>query len=217
MTQRCRSVTVVLALCALLAGCATTYPTPLVPALFPGPQTTVTTKDAGPLALTLANPDQQFRSPSLRYLNVQVEMPIGRIVEAAAMLALREQFEAVAAGPGDDARALRLQVSDIVPDLKTELIYLIPLPYVLLDRVDVTARLGFRLSLRGSDGSVRWARDYDSGRELVKSRSKSFLVLEPMHEAIQRVAHEQSARLMRQAAGDLRVWLEQERRRERVL
>lgn len=36
-------------------------------------------------------------------------------------------------------------------------------------------------------------------------------------DGVQRRLHEQAARLMRQAAGDLRAWLEPQRRLERVL
>jgi hypothetical protein len=204
-------------LTVLLCACGQVVRLPLAPALFPA-MDTAPTRDPATIALVLDAPEQLFRSPTMRYFPVQVELPIGRIVEAAGLRALGREFVTVAPGlASPDARALRVQVSGIALDLKSELIYFIPLPYIFVERTDVTARLAFTLHVTGPDGAVRWSQAYDSGRELWVPKKPSLLVAEPAHEGVQRMAHELSLRLMRQAAQDLRVWLERERRRERVL
>ena len=198
----------------LLGGCAVIEPRPLDPALFPSPPAATAPRLAATVALTVAIPDQSYTNPPIRLRRNQVQLPIGRIVEAAAQLALREQRERVDAGAGD---GLALRLTDIVPQVESALIYVVPIPGGLIDRVDVTTRLAFKLAVVAPDGSLRWSRVYDSGAELVKVRHESFLVYETLEVAMQRRFHEQAARLMRDAAADLRSWLEQERRRERLL
>lgn len=131
-----------------------------------------------------------------------------------ALQQLSPGHERVEVGASD---GLALRLTDIVPQVESALIYILPIPGGLIDRVDVTTRLAFRLAVMAPDGSLRWSRVYDSGPELVKVRRESFLAQEPMETAMQRRFHEQAARLMRDAATDLRSWLEQERLRERVL
>lgn len=198
----------------LLGGCAVIQPRPLDTALFPPPPTAPAPRLQATVALAVAIPDQSYTNPPTRLHRNQAQLPIGRIVEAAAQLALREQFERVEVGASD---GLALRLTDIVPQVESALIYILPIPGGLIDRVDVTTRLAFRLAVVAPDGSLRWSRVYDSGPELVKVRRESFLAQEPMETAMQRRFHEQAARLMRDAATDLRSWLEQERLRERVL
>lgn len=202
---------VTLPLGCMTSGCSTVEPRPLAPALFPAVPGSPGPMDATRLALSLANPMQSFTT-SMRTSLVQVQLPLGRIVEAAAMLALGEQFESVALGPVDDRR-LSVRISDVTPDLTSNLFYIIPSPFGLIERVDITTRLAFRLTVPAPDGSARWSRDHDSGRELLKLNPWR----ENLHESIQRAFHEHAVRLMRQAAADLRGWLAQERLRERVL
>lgn len=200
----------------LLGGCATIEPRPLAPSLFPPAASAPALRDAAGIVLTVADPEQSFTNPPVRFRQAQVRLPIGRIVEAAARLALGEQFEHIGADtPGSGALAVR--VSDVVPEVDSALIFVLPVPGGLIDRVDVTTRLSFKLAVLAPDGSARWSRDYDSGRELVQAQRVNVLMVEPLHDAIQRSLHEQAAGLMRRAAADLRGWLVQERRRERVL
>lgn len=198
----------------LLGGCTVIQPRPLDAALFPPPPTAPAPRLPATVALAVTTPDQSYTNPPTRLHRHQAQLPIGRIVEAAAQLALREQFERVDVG-ASDGPALRL--TDIVPQVESALIYVFPFFGGLIDRVDVTTRLAFRLAVVAPDGSLRWSRVYDSGSELVDARRASFLVQEPVEAAMQRRFHEQAARLMRDAAADLRSWLEQERQRERVL
>jgi hypothetical protein len=195
----------------MTSGCSTVEPRPLAPALFPAAAGSPGPLDATRLALSLANPMQSFTT-SMRTSLVQVQLPLARIVEAAAMMALGEQFESVALGPVDDRR-LSVRISDVTPDLTSNLVYIIPSPFGLIERVDITTRLAFRLTVQAPDGSARWSRDHDSGRELLKLNPWR----ENLYESIQRAFHEHAVRLMRPAAADLRGWLAQERLRERVL
>ena len=231
MTWRAARAAAVLLLAALVAACAVVTPMPLVPSLFP-PMAAAPTRDASAVVLVLDAPGQTFRSPPLRHFAARVDLPLGQIVEAAGLLAFGRQFETASAGAGAGAvagagagagagapagAALRLQVAGVAMDLQSELIYFIPLPYLWPTRVDLTARLAFTLRLVGPDGAVRWTQNYDSGRVLWEPRRAALIVLEPVPDGIQRLAHELSAQLMHQAAGDLRRWLAQERQRERVL
>lgn len=198
----------------LLGGCTVIQPRPLDAALFPPPPMAPAPRLPATVALAVTTPDQSYTNPPTRLHRHQAQLPIGRIVEAAAQLALREQFERVDVGASD---GLALHLTDIVPKVESALIYVFPLFGGLIDRVDVTTRLAFRLAIVAPDGSLRWSRVYDSGSELVNAQRASFLVQEPVEKAMQRRFHEQAARLMRDAAADLRSWLEQERQRERVL
>ena len=210
-----------LATLAALAACTTTYRTPLDPALFQS--TTLAAApamaaDAQRVALSLEDPGQVFRSPTLSHFSARFEVPVGHIAEAAALLALRREFTTVnSVAAGSAGGALRLQLAPVTMELKSERIYFIPLPYLWPQRVDVTLRLRLTVRVLGPGGVVRWAQDYDSGAELWVPRRKSFLVLEPVQEGVQRLTHELSLRLMRQAARDARAWAEHDRLRERVL
>lgn len=214
MRARLPGILWTLLLCTLLDAC-TTYDKPLTPALFPA-QTPAPRLDATAVSLELADPDQHYRSPRLRQYMVEVELPIGRIVEAAGRLALAAEFAQVADAKGGDPRTLRLRVDGITADADSRLIYFVPLGPIPMQRIDVKTRLAFRVHLVGPGDTVRWSQPYDSGMELLKLQRKG-LVLEQVQDGIQRQTHEQAARLMRQAARDLRAWLEQERRRERVM
>lgn len=215
MTVRRRSALTALALGGALASCAGVEPRPLAPTLFPPPGAALPPKDPTPIALWLADPAQSFTNPPVRMRFVRVELPIGRIVEAAALLALGEQFAAVGVGAPDAHVVVR--VSDVAPDLHSALVYLVPVPGGLIDRVDITTRLAIRCAALGPDGAPRWHHVYDSGRERLRPRHLGPFVRERLQEAIQRRFHEQAVHLLREAAADLRRWLVRERRRDRLL
>ena len=216
MTVRRRTALTALAVGGALAGCAGIVPKPLETTLFPPPGAVLPPKDPAPIALSLADPAQTFTNPPVRMRFVRVELPIGRIVEAAALLALGEQFAAVGVGAAD-ARVVPVRVADVAPELDSALVYLVPVPGGLIDRVDITTRLAFGCAALGPDGAPRWHRVYDSGPERLRPRRQGPFVQERLQDAIQRRFHEQAARLMRDAAGELRRWLVQERRRDRLL
>jgi hypothetical protein len=212
--RACRAAAALLAW--VLAGCTILEIRPLEPALFPPANSQPAMRDATRVRVTLSEPQQSFTSPSLSFRAAQVKLPIGAIVEAAAQLALREQFEAVPSAETTEP-GLRLFVSQVTPEITSRLIYVIPVPGGVIDRVDLSSRLTFNLAVLAPDGSARWTRHYDTGLELVQIKREHLLSTESLQTAMQRSLHEQAARLMRLAAADLRTWLAQERTRERVL
>lgn len=205
-----------LALTLVVGGCSILETRPLDAALFPAAGSLPASREAVRVIATLSQPGQSYTSPTVAFRAAQVQLPIGQIVEAAAQLALREQFESVAPAPTPEP-GLHIVVSHVAPETTSHLVYVIPVPGGLIDRVDVTSRLSFSLTVLAPDGSPRWSRDYDSGRERVRLKREHLFVVEPLQSGMQRALHEQAARLMRLAAADLRAWWVQERTRERVL
>lgn len=199
----------------LLGACAT-YDKPLAPGLFP-PQAEAPAREPARIAIELADREQHYRSPRQSGYLFEIGLPIGRIVEAAAQLGFGAEFEQVAAGAAADPRALRLRVDDVATVVSSRFVYFIPLGPIPLERVDVRTRVEFAVRLLGPDGAPRWSQHYDSGDELLVLRRQNLFVGETPPDGVQRAVHEQAARLMRQAARDLRVWLDHEKRRERVL
>jgi hypothetical protein len=207
---------VLLALALGLGGCSVLEPRPLDVALFPTPGSLPANREAARVLLSLSEPAQSDTSPSVAFRAARVQLPIGRIVEAAAQLALREQFESVTSGPTAEP-GLRMVLSNVAPETTSHLIYEIPVPGGVIDRVDVSSRLSFSLTVLAPDGRPRWSRDHDSGRERVLLMREHLWAPEPLQSGMQRALREQAARLMRLAAADLRAWGVQERMRERVL
>lgn len=203
-------------LCAAIAGCAT-YDKPLSPALFP-PAAAAATRDPARVVLVLADRDQHYRSPRQSGYLFEIGLPIGRIVEAAGLRALAAEFEHVAGADAPaDPRALQLRVDDVSASVHSRFVYFIPLGPIPLNRVDLKTRVAFTIRLLAPDGSTRWSQRGDSGEELLVPRRQGLFVVEAPSDGAQRAVHEQAARLMQAAARDLRTWLEQEQRRERVL
>lgn len=209
----------VVGLAVLLSGCASVVEMPLRPELLAAAGPAPPTVDPARLRLVLADPGQRYRNAPIRARDAQIDLPIGAVVDAAAGIALREQFAAVVAAASPDGAVWRLEITDIAADVQSDLVYVVPVIVFGLwaDRVDIRSRLGVRMALRDPDGRVRWERPYDTAYELVEPKRRNMLEFEPVREALQRVLHEQSARLMRDAARDLRTWFDAERRRDRAL
>jgi hypothetical protein len=216
IARRLSASLVTLALCVVLGACAS-YEKPLAPELFPA-QVAAAAKDPTPIVLAVTDRELRYRSARQSGHLMEVEVPIGRIVEAAGALALGAEFERVTDAAGAaDPRALQLRVDGIAAEVGDRLVYFIPLGPFPLQRVDLSCRLAFKVQATGVHGAVHWSQSYDSGLEPVVLKKKGIVTVELPQDAVQRMLHEQAARLMRQAAADLRAWLEQERRRERVL
>jgi hypothetical protein len=209
-----RVATALLAI-ALLAGCVTQVAR-LDPALFPR-QAAAPHLDTTAVRLEVADPDQRVRTARLAESMTDLELPIGRIVEAAGRLALAAEFAASPDAAIPDPRALRLRVASVAADVDSRWAYIVPLGPVTMSRADATTRLRVDVQLLGgADATVRWTQRYDSGVEPV-TLQRHGLWRESEADGVQRRLHEQAARLMRQVAGDLRAWLEPQRRLERVL
>jgi hypothetical protein len=199
-----------------LAGCSIIDIRPLDPALFPAAGKLPDAREPVQVVMSLSEPAQSYTSPSITFRAARVQLPIARIVEAAAERALREQFESVTLVP-TQSQGLQIVLSQIAPEVTSQLIYVLPVPGGVIDRVDVSSRMTFTLAALAPDGRTRFSRSYDSGMERVQPRREHLLSQEPLATALQRSLHEQAVRLARLAATDLRDWLAQERLRERVL
>jgi hypothetical protein len=167
-----------------------------------------------------------------------VRMPVGALLNAAAAAAFqREFFLATAAGeaasrePGPVGASLRVATGATVPVLRVsieqpafsisdEFVYFIPLGPLTMSRTDQWLRLAFDVRVLDTGGRPLWSRRYDSGRvDILPARSgeRLWMVDRAVEPNVTRVAHEQAARLMQQAARDLHGWFVAEWHRERVL
>jgi hypothetical protein len=161
-----------------------------------------------------------------------VRTPVGEITAAAAQLAFEREFAggvrvarqgAGAEGSVDVAVPWQVTVEPgaLHFDFRDDLVYWIPIPLspvTWIEERDVTVRMAIEVRVVDDVGTVRWSRSYDAGRELWKPpRGLFYAPLEPPEEGVRRLAHEQAYRLMRRAAHDVRLFVEADRRRERVL
>jgi hypothetical protein len=102
-------------------------------------------------------------------------------------------------------------------DFRDDFVYLIPLGPLTIERRDVTLRMALTVSVIDDGGAVRWSRSDDAGRELWKALRGPVFATETPAEGVQRLAHQQTWRLMTRAAQDVRRFVEADGGRERVL
>jgi hypothetical protein len=220
-----------LALAALLvAGCVTVHEGKLDQARFPRSQASA---NSGTNARIVVVPDveqKQYtyeRKEGLSY-TYRLVIPIGQIVEAAAIAALSDEFgrsieqyrsfEAATEGNAPAALSIMIATRPVEFGLHDEsfplLIPLFPVVVPIPTRQD--ARLVVDWQVLDADRNVLWTRRYDSGDvKLTYGRPGDRDLTQG--DLFVRLAHELAYTLMRQAAQDLRSWLEAERLRERVL
>lgn len=214
---------------ALAAGCAVLHEGKLDPARFPRAPATVLAGAATEFAIVAdaALAQAVYRPEGKGSGTPRITVPIGPIVEAAAIAALADEFgRTVAAYPSAEtataahlsARALTL-VAPRTPKLAMHdewivvptIIFAIPIPI----RQDL--RLTMDWQALTPDGKVLWTRHYDSGDvELdtaLRYKARDF----DSNQLFVELAHEVAYQLTRQAAQDLRRWVETERLRERAL
>jgi hypothetical protein len=161
-------------------------------------------------------------------------IPIGQIVEAAAVAALTDEFGLpVAQYPSAEAATLEkgpvaLVAMVTLQPVKFEVhdesfplwIPLFPVVLPVATRQDV--RLVVEWQVLDAKGSLLWTRRYDSGdvkmTPMPESRGRSaHSGAEKEPRFYVRLAHQAAYTLMREAARDMRNWVEAERLRERVL
>lgn len=187
------------------------------------------------MAISLAPPDTSLETtgPSMGDpAGTRVRLPIGAIVEAAALAAFDSEFAGgVQLRQGDTGApvqspaavtSLWVTARNIRFDYRNDFVYFIPLGPLTMERWDLTLRLSVDMRVLDERGVVLWSRSYDTGHELWKPppwtwTSERMLRIEDDGHRVQRFAHEQAARLMQQAARDVRQWSDHEQRRERVL
>lgn len=196
----------------LVAGCSTPGQERVDPALFPreavSTDRAVTTSivllaDAALTDYVLAREQWSLMPP----------VPIGRIVEAAAVVALSDAL----GKPVERTFDARLAVVLGGPVSSTVLIALGPIGHEIPARSRTFgARLLLECRVLATDRSVLWSKRYDSGVvglsiAQLNDTSASLDVQEL------RAVHRAAYAVMVQVAEDLRRWLEAERLRERVL
>lgn len=157
-----------------------------------------------------------------------VTMPVGALVQTAVLAAFQADF----AGPVEPAdpegsspvspslSVLKVSIGQLTYSHGEDLVYFIPLGPLPLERIDRWVRLGFEAQVLDAQGRVTWSRRYDSGRVLVhpvRTGDRPWMWDHDIGSNVQRVAHEQAARLAQLAAHDLRAWFEADRQRERIL
>lgn len=216
--------------CLVMLAACTTFEARLDPTLFGVP--TAAAADPSPGAVLLRMPadgsNLVVTVGGLRGFDAnRVRLPAGEIVRAAAQAAFAREFSGGVQFETADQRSLPrsndapwqviVALDAIHFDFRDDFIYLIPLGPLTIERRDVTVRMALTVSVVDEGGAVRWSRSYDAGRELWKARGGALFPSESPAEGVQRLAHQQTWRLMTRAAQDVRRFTETDRRRERVL
>jgi hypothetical protein len=196
----------------LLVGCGGLPPLkpfqpPPDPALFPRSSAGPTTKVVGRVAL-LVPPQVAATLSETQEHRRDMQLPIGRIVEQAAILAFGE---AVSGGVGivdsPPAAGAGYSATLVIESVRCVERY-------GLRSVQVT----FDLRLLDAQGRTVWTQAYDSGSQrMAPALPLNDLAIKQMHDDILRLAHEGAWRLMQQAVVDLRDWVAGERLKAREL
>jgi hypothetical protein len=212
---RRRALALALGAVLALAGCTSAPVTATVdPALFPRREGTAPFggsvglfMDPASLEMTVVTRDriQIGRLPG----SAPVRMPVGRIVEEAALASFARAFRdgvRVGESPGE-AKSDRETV--VALDVASA-------PQSGRRATDV--RLVVQLQLHGADGALLWSNVYDSGLQAWEPQRRPFSQSpETEYEGLLRLTHETAYRLMEQAARDVGEWLRNEQLRERRL
>jgi hypothetical protein len=208
---KCRRLLAMTMSLVLLGGCSGLPPLkpfqpPPDPALFPRSSTVATTKIEGRVAL-LVPPQVAGTLSETQEHRRDMQLPIGRIVEQAAILAFGE---AVTGGIGivDSPPAADAGYSATI----------------VIESVRCVERYGLRsvqvrfdLRLLDAQGRTVWTQAYDSGSQRMAPALPLYEDMQKMHDDILRLAHEGAWRLMQQAVVDLRDWVAGERLKAREL
>jgi hypothetical protein len=196
----------------LLVGCGGLPPLkpfqpPPDPALFPRSSAGPTTKVAGRVAL-LVPPQVAATLSETQEHRRDMQLPIGRIVEQAAILAFGE---AVSGGIGivdsPPAAGAGYSATLVIESVRC------------VERYGLqSVRVTFELRLLDAQGRTVWTQAYDSGSQrMAPALPTNELAIQKMHDDIMRLAHEGAWRLMQQAVVDLRDWVAGERLKAREL
>ncbi len=215
---------------SVIAGCISLREGKLDETLFPRYRASAGSALSAPIAVVADAALMQFKFESSRRLSnslsYKLVVPIGQIVEAAAVAALVDEFgDSVAEYPSSEAASDATRsvapLTLVAPrpaqfELHNESLPL-PTPFLV---IPIPTRQGVRLivdwSVLDTDGRLRWTKRYDSGDVKLpfeKHDERDFYKENPYV----RLAHHVAYGLMREAARDLRVWAESERLRERTL
>jgi hypothetical protein len=207
----------------LLCGCGGLPPLkpfqpPPDPALFPRSSIGPTTKVAGRVAL-LVPPQVAATLSETKEHRRDMQLPIGRIVEQAAILAFGEAVSGgigivdspPAAGAGYSAT---LVIDSVRCVERSRLLWIAPTPIGIVGDSEISVQVAFDLRLLDAQGRTVWSQAYDSGG-LVWDHP--LLGKEQKDDGILRLAYEGAWRMMQQAVVDLRDWVAGERLKVREL
>lgn len=223
------------------AGCATVDGR-VDPAMFPAAREAATDRSAedrstavhAPVAIGLALPAPLVAQAYLGERlddsgGTRVRVPIGRIVEAAALRTLAGTFDGgVRRTDGGDPRtdsgdtagavAAVVAITRIEMDYRDELRYFVPLGPLILSDSRLTVRLVLGAELRDPAGRPLWSKTLDSGAiEPRTPRSPLLKGYEDRPTSVIRLAHQAAWRLLLDLAREARDWIEAEHSRERRL
>jgi hypothetical protein len=195
----------------LLVGCGGLPPLkpfqpPPDPALFPRSSAGPTTKVVGRVAL-LVPPQVAATLSETQEHRRDMQLPIGRIVEQAAILAFGE---AVSGGVGivdsPPAAGAGYSATLVIEGVRC------------VERYGLqSVQVRFDLRLLDAQGRTVWTQAYDSGGQRMAPALPLYEDMQKMHDDILRLAHEGAWRLMQQAVVDLRDWVAGERLKAREL
>jgi len=222
------------------AGCATVDGR-VDPAMFPATREAAADRSAAngsanrsPAAVGLALPAplvaQEYLGERLdESMGTRVRVPIGHIVEAAALGTLAQTFDGgVRRTDGGNLRtdskdaagavAAIVAITRIEMDYRDELRYFVPLGPLVLSDSRLTVRLLLGVELRDPAGHPLWSKTLDSGAiEPRTPHSPLAKGYEDRPTGVIRLAHQAAWRLLLDLSREARDWVEAEHSRERRL
>jgi hypothetical protein len=202
------------------AGCTAVYEGKYEPRQLGMPTTSTAAKDRARVAVGVepAELDRMQAGVPTMVHQLRVHLPLGRIVDGAARASFEREFDYVFHLQPQVPATLRIEIGrlrfDVRDDIQSEE------RSQLLPPGELTGRLTLEVRVVDTNGMERWTGDYDSGRERWTPSpppTGRMVDSEGWGPGLQRLAHEQAARLTSQAARDIRAWLQSERSRERTL
>ncbi|WP_088279434.1 hypothetical protein [Ideonella sp. A 288] len=207
---------------AVLCGCGVMFRGTLRPELFPRGTVTSAAPLKGRMALlvppqvatTVNRGERTGGRPS------DLELPIGRIVEAALQLTLADALSGGVSAvdrvpPADGGHVGTLVVDTVQCVDRVRLKWLLPVPLLgLVGDTETDVQVSVDVRLLDTEGRTVWSRQYDDGRQVWQPR---WLGYEAGPDAIVRLAHEAAWRVARRVADDLRDAVAADRNRPRSL
>lgn len=203
-----------------VAACTAHYEGRLEPRQFSMPSGSALAKDRARLRVGVepAELERMHLGVPTMVHQLRVDLPLGRIVDAAARASFEREFDLVVPLQPQIPQTLRVGVGALRFEVRDDALSAGRSP--LLPPAQLTARMTLEVRVLDANGTERWTRDYDSGREPWTPSpppTGRFSDGEAWGPGLQRMAHEQALRLTSQAARDVRAWLQSERVRERTL
>jgi hypothetical protein len=211
---RCRGIVFAALVAGLVAACASFYQGWVDPSLFPQRSSAAATGSHPPLVVLSDESLTQFVHVFKQWDEPDQPIPVGKIVDAAAMAAISNLL-----GPPVDRHTdakKDIAVTNSVPG--TLLLELRPvgLEVPVRGMRGLQARLVLDCRVLDNTRSPLWSKRYDSGGVGITTEQLNDSSATRLTQNV-RATHAAAYAVMIQIAEDLRRWLEAERLRERVL